>query len=95
MKVKTIDNIDFKGKIVFLRCDFNVPFDSEGKVSDITKIKRHKATIEELARKQAKIIIISHLGRPNGKVINRLSLNCIVDEFAKVMNINELTVLPF
>ena len=95
MNLKTIDGINFEGKIVFLRCDFNVPFDSEGKISDITKIKRHKATIEELTRKQAKIIIISHLGRPNGKVVNKLSLSCIVDEFAKVMNINELTVLPF
>ena len=95
MKLKTIDKIDFESKIVFLRCDFNVPFDSEGKISDITKIKRHKATIEELLLKQAKIIIISHLGRPNGKIVNELSLNCILDEFAKVMNINELTVLPF
>ena len=60
MKLKTIDKINFEGKIVFLRCDFNVPFDNEGKVSDITKIKRHKATIEELVNKQAKIIIISH-----------------------------------
>jgi len=95
MNLKTIDGINFEGKIVFLRCDFNVPFDSEGKISDITKIKRHKATIEELINKKAKIIIISHLGRPNGKVIDKLSLNCIVDEFAKVMSINEITVLPF
>ena len=95
MKLKTIDKIDFESKIVFLRCDLNVPFDSEGKISDITKIKRHKETIEELVSKQAKIIIISHLGRPNGKVVNELSLNCILDEFANIMNISELTVLPF
>ncbi|MDC0651885.1 phosphoglycerate kinase [Alphaproteobacteria bacterium] len=95
MNLKTIDKIDFANKIVFLRCDFNVPFDNEGKVSDITKIKRHKTTIEELLSKKAKIIIISHLGRPNGKVVNDLSLNCIVDEVAKIMNISAVTVLPF
>ncbi len=95
MNLKTIDKIDFANKIVFLRCDFNVPFDNEGKISDITKIKRHKTTIEELLSKKAKIIIISHLGRPNGKVVNDLSLNCIVDEFAKIMNISAVTVLPF
>ena len=95
MKLKTLDNLEFDGKTVILRCDLNVPLDKNGKVTDITKIKRHKATIDELINKKAKILVISHLGRPKGKEIKRLSLNNISDEFVKVMNIKEITVLPY
>ena len=95
MNLRTLDNLDLKGKVVFLRCDLNVPLDNKGKVTDITKIKRHKGTIDELIHKKAKILIISHLGRPKGKEVEELSLNKISDEFVKVMNIKEITVLPF
>ena len=95
MNLRTIDNINFQGKVVFLRCDLNVPFNNKGKISDNTKIKRHKITIDELVNKKCKLIVISHLGRPNGKVSKELSLNLIVDEFAKIMGVREITVLPF
>ena len=95
MNLKTLDNLELEGKTVILRCDLNVPLDNNGKVTDITKIKRHKATIDELINKKAKILVISHLGRPEGKEIERLSLNNISDEFVKVMNIKEITVLPY
>ena len=95
MKLKTLDNLEFDGKTVILRCDLNVPLDKNGKITDITKIKRHKATIDELINKKAKILVISHLGRPKGKEITKLSLNNISDEFVKVMNIKEITVLPY
>ena len=95
MKLKTLDNLEFDGKTVILRCDLNVPLDKNGKITDITKIKRHKATIDDLINKKAKILVISHLGRPKGKEITKLSLNNISDEFVKVMNIKEITVLPF
>ncbi len=95
MKLKTIDNINFKGKVVLLRCDLNLPFGDDGEVSDITKIKRHKITINELLSKQARIVVLSHLGRPNGKVVNSLSLNNISEAFANEMQIPEITVMPF
>ena len=95
MKLKTLDNLELEGKTVILRCDLNVPLDKNGKVMDITKIKRHKATIDELISKKAKILVISHLGRPKGKEVKELSLNNITDEFVKVMNIKEITVLPY
>ena len=44
MKLKTLDNLELDGKTVILRCDLNVPLDNNGKITDITKIKRHKAT---------------------------------------------------
>ena len=81
MKLKTLDNLELKGKKVLLRCDLNVPFDLQGKVLDSTKIERHKLTIDELIHKGAKTIIISHLGRPKGSFNENLSLkksfNCI------------------
>ena len=81
MKLKTLDNLEFEGKKVLLRCDLNVPFDLEGKVSDSTKIERHKINIDELIHKGAKTIIISHLGRPNGKfkenLVTKKSFKCI------------------
>ena len=45
MNLRTLDGLELKGKVVFLRCDLNVPIDKEGKVSDKTKIIRHKSTI--------------------------------------------------
>ncbi len=95
MNGKTLDDIELKGKIVFLRCDLNVPIGNEGKISDKTKILRHKATINELQRSGAKTVIITHLGRPNGKVVEDLSINVIMEEFAKEMQLSEVTVLPF
>ena len=95
MKLKTLDNLEFDGKTVILRCDLNVPLDKNGKITDITKIKRHKATIDELISKKAKVLVISHLGRPKGREITKLSLNNISDEFVKVMNIKKITVLPY
>ena len=74
MNIKNLDNLDLKGKKVLLRCDLNVPFDLDGKVLDSTKIERHKITIKELMHKGAKIIIISHIGRPNGKINKKLSM---------------------
>ena len=95
MTTKTLDDIELKGKAVLLRCDLNVPLDKEGKVLDKTKIRRHKLTINELIFRKSKIIIISHIGRPNGNVVNHLSMNMILEAFADELKISKVTVLPF
>ncbi|MBF96789.1 MAG: Bifunctional PGK/TIM [Alphaproteobacteria bacterium MarineAlpha9_Bin4] len=95
MNLKTLDNLDLKGKRVLLRCDLNVPFDLEGKVLDSTKIERHKLTIDELIHKQAKIIIISHLGRPKGSYQENLSLKKVLKVFANKIKVSQVTVMPF
>ena len=95
MKSKFLDGLDVKGKIVFLRCDLNVPLDKKGKVLDVTKILRHKITLDELVNKGAKIFILTHLGRPKGKLNKSLSLNLITEDFAKETNIEAITVLPY
>ncbi len=95
MNIKTIDDIEIDGKIILLRCDLNVPLDGEGRVLDKTKIKRHKITINELVSKGGRILILSHLGRPNGKIVKHLSMNMILKTFAEELKIPEITVLPF
>lgn len=66
-KVKTIDDVSLKGKRVFVRCDFNVPFDSKGNISDETRIVGALPTIRKLVEQGAKVILASHLGRPKGE----------------------------
>ncbi len=72
-RFRTLDEIDAAGKRVLLRADLNLPM-AEGKVTDRTRIERLAPTISELAGKGAKVIVISHFGRPKGKVDAALSL---------------------
>ena len=95
MNLKTLDDLNLEGKKILLRCDFNVPFDLEGKVSDSTKVERHKVTIDELIHKGAKVIMMSHLGRPKGKYKESLSLGKVLNVFAEKIKISQVTVMPF
>lgn len=71
--MKYIDQIEMKGKKVFLRVDFNVPI-KEGKVTSDNRVRAHIPTINYALEKGAKIIIASHLGRPKGKRVEEMSL---------------------
>ena len=70
---RTLDEIEVKGKRVLVRCDLNVPM-LDGKVSDATRIARTADTIGELAAKGARVVVLSHFGRPEGERIAKLSL---------------------
>ena len=61
----TLDDLDVAGKRVLLRADFNVPMKG-GKVTDLTRIERGAVTIRELAARGARIVVLSHFGRPGG-----------------------------
>ncbi len=63
---RTLDDLDVKGKRVLVRCDLNVPM-KDGKVTDATRIERSAATVKELAGRGARVIVISHFGRPKGR----------------------------
>ena len=65
-KFLTLDDFDPNGKTVLLRADLNVPV-KDGAVSDATRIERLAPTILELAQKGAKLVVMSHFGRPKGK----------------------------
>jgi phosphoglycerate kinase len=64
---RTLDSAEVRGKRVLLRVDLNVPIEN-GRVTDLTRIERVAATIEEIADRGGKVIILAHLGRPKGKV---------------------------
>lgn len=70
---KTIDDIDVKGKVVLLRCDFNVPM-KDGKITDDTRIVAALPTIAKLSGDGGRVMICSHLGKPKGTVQEDLSL---------------------
>jgi len=76
--MKYIDQIDMKGKRVFLRVDFNVPMDKEGNVTSDKRVKASIPTINYVLEKGAKLIVASHLGRPKGKRVAEMSLKPVV-----------------
>lgn len=74
MKIHTISELEsIKGKRILLRTDFNVPFKKNGEISDNSRIVKTLKTIKYLQKKGAKIIIITHIGRPEGKIVKKLS----------------------
>ena len=81
-KTKTIRDIDVGDKRVFVRVDFNVPFDENGKVSDNTRVVAALPTIKYLLDAGAKVILASHLGRPKGRVNPEFSLKPVAEELA-------------
>ena len=71
MALKTIDSLDLAGKRVFIRVDFNVPLDEQGRVTDDARIRAAIPTIQYAIERRAKVILASHLGRPKGKPEDR------------------------
>jgi phosphoglycerate kinase len=84
--MKYIDQIDLKEKKVLCRFDFNVPLDENCHVVDDRRIRAALPTINHALDENAKVIIISHLGRPDGKVIDRLSLNPVARRLSRLLN---------
>lgn len=83
-KFRTLDDIDVRGKTVLLRADLNVPI-KDGKVTDATRIDRLAPTIEALIGKGAKIVVMSHFGRPKGKPDPAFSLQPLVAPLEKAI----------
>jgi len=85
--VKTIDDIDLRGKKTLVRVDFNVPLDSDGTVTDETRINAALPTIKKLHEEGAKIILASHLGRPKGERNPSMSLSPVAPLLAKKLGL--------
>ena len=87
MNKKTVKDIDVNGKKVLVRCDFNVPIDSEtGKITDNRRIRAALPTIQYLLDYNAKVILCSHLGRPKGEFNLKYSLKPVAEELSKLLN---------
>lgn len=87
MNKKNIRDIDLKNKKVLVRCDFNVPFDEEGKISDNRRIVAALPTIKYLLENNCKIILCSHLGRPKGEFKKEFSLKPVAEELSRLLNV--------
>ena len=86
MNKKTIKDIDVKGKKVLVRCDFNVPLDENGRITDNTRITAALPTIKYLMDNGAKVILCSHLGRPKGEVNEKYSLKPVANELTNLLS---------
>ena len=80
----TIDDLSVSGKTVLVRADLNVPM-QDGKVSDTTRIDRLAPTLKELAQKGAKVVILSHFGRPKGGPDTKNSLRQVLGDLSKAV----------
>lgn len=87
MSKMTVNDMDFKGKVVIMRVDFNVPLDkATGAITDDTRIKEALPTIRFVLEKGAKkLILMSHLGRPDGAVVEGLRMNPVAKRLSELL----------
>ena len=86
MDKKTVQDIDVNGKRVLVRCDFNVPQDENGNITDNRRIVASLETIKYLLDHKAKVILCSHLGRPKGEFKQEFSLKPVAEELSKLLH---------
>ena len=86
--MKTVDNFNFKDKKALIRVDFNVPLDGDLNITDASRIEAAKPTIIKILEDGGSAILMSHLGRPDGKVNSKLSLKHICDKVSEIIGVN-------
>lgn len=87
-RIKTVDNVDFKGKKALVRVDFNVPLDDKFTITDDTRIVSALPTIKKILNDGGAVILMSHLGRPKSGPEDRFSLKHIVTELNKALDLS-------
>ena len=85
MNKKTVRDIDVNGKKVLVRCDFNVPLDENGNITDDRRIVSSLKTIKYLLENNAKVILCSHLGRPKGEFNEKYSLKPVAKRLSELL----------
>lgn len=90
---RTLDDLELSGQRVLLRGDLNVPL-AGGQVTDTTRIDRLAPTIRELCDKGARVVVISHFGRPKGKAVPEMSLRPVADALSKALGGKPVAFAP-
>ena len=85
MNKKTLENYDYRGKRVLVRCDFNVPMDANQNIIDDIRIRSSLPTINYLLERSAKVILMSHLGRPKGEPNPKYSLEAVAKRLGELL----------
>lgn len=88
MNIRTLKELDCTGKRVLVRVDFNVPLSPNGDVAEDTRIREALPTIQYLQKKGAKVILLSHLGRPDGTVVEKMRLTPVAKVLGKLLGTN-------
>lgn len=83
---QTIEDIDVAGKTVLVRADFNVPLSDDYKITDDYRITQALPTISYLIEHGAKVVVCSHLGRPDGVVMAEYSLQPVAKRLGELLN---------
>ncbi|MGX9728614.1 MAG: phosphoglycerate kinase [Candidatus Electronema sp. VV] len=91
--MKTIRDLELKGKRVLIRTDFNVPMNEQGEITDDLRIRMVLPTLEYALAQGAKVIIASHMGRPKGKRVEKYSLAPIAKRLAELLG-REVVLAP-
>ncbi len=86
MNKKSLEDVKISGKKVLVRCDFNVPLDDNGNITDENRIEAALPTIQYLINNDAKVILCSHLGRPKGEVNPKFSLKPVANRLSELLN---------
>jgi phosphoglycerate kinase len=85
MDKMTVRDIDVNSKKVLVRVDFNVPMDKDGRIMDDSRIRASLPTIKYLLDRKAKIILLSHIGRPKGKVVEDMRLAPVAGRLSQIL----------
>lgn len=86
MKKMGLDRLDAKGRKVLMRVDFNVPLDGTGTITDDTRIRAALPSIRRILSAGGSLILMSHLGRPKGKVVPEMSLRPVADRLGELLD---------